>query len=145
MWTPLGLRMCVRNMEASVFQMLPVEFPVGVATRTRLFTTWPRFWSCGLLSVGEKAPKALLVTSAVWWNAKWLNLAVMGKLQLTVRIIEWRLSGAVGTVRFNPRRAMTSGVRSGTWCTAGYVATVLMAAGRKLLLQVRCRWQIYPV
>ena len=29
--------MCVRSMEASVFQGLPVEFPVGVATRTRAF------------------------------------------------------------------------------------------------------------
>ena len=44
----------------------PVEFPVGVATRTRLFsTTWPRFWNSGLLRVGEKAPKALLVTSTI--------------------------------------------------------------------------------
>ena len=34
MQTPLGPRMSVRNMEASVFQRLPVEFPVGVATRT---------------------------------------------------------------------------------------------------------------
>ena len=57
--------MCVRNIEASVFQMLPVEFPVGVQHALGLFTTWPRFWSCGLLRVGEKAPKALLVTSAV--------------------------------------------------------------------------------
>ena len=32
MRTPLGPRMCVRNMEASVFQGLPVEFPLGVAT-----------------------------------------------------------------------------------------------------------------
>ena len=37
MWTPLGPRMCVRNMEASVFQGLPVEFPVGVAIRTWAF------------------------------------------------------------------------------------------------------------
>ena len=55
--------MCVRNTEASVFQRLPVEFPVGVATRTR--TTWPRFWSSVLLCVGEKAPKALLVTGTI--------------------------------------------------------------------------------
>ena len=66
MRTPSGPRMCVRNTEASIFQRLPVEFPVGVATRTRLFsTTWPRFWNSGLLRVGEKAPKALLVTSTI--------------------------------------------------------------------------------
>ena len=66
MRTPSGPRMCVRNTEASVFQRLPVEFPVGVATRTRLFsTTRPRFWNSGLLRVGEKAPKALLVTSTI--------------------------------------------------------------------------------
>ena len=29
--------MCVRNMEASVFQGLPVEFPVGVTTSTQAF------------------------------------------------------------------------------------------------------------
>ena len=66
MRTPSGPRMCVRNTEASVFQRLPVEFPLGVATRTRLFsTTWPLFWNSGLLRVGEKAPKALLVTSTI--------------------------------------------------------------------------------
>ena len=62
MWTPHNI-MCVRNTEASVFQRLPVEFPVGVATRTR--TTWPRFWSSVLLCVGEKVPKALLVTGTI--------------------------------------------------------------------------------
>ena len=66
MQTPSGPCMCVRNMEASVFQRLPVEFPVGVVTRTWLFsTTVPRFWNSGLLRVGEKAPKALLVTSTI--------------------------------------------------------------------------------
>ena len=35
MQTPLGPHMCVRNMEASVFQGLLIEFPVSVATRTR--------------------------------------------------------------------------------------------------------------
>ena len=58
--------MCVQNTEASVFQRLPVEFPVGVATRSRLFSTiWPRFCSSVLLCVGEKAPKALLVTGTI--------------------------------------------------------------------------------
>ena len=28
-------------------------------------TKWPCFWSSGLLCVGEKAPKALLVTSPI--------------------------------------------------------------------------------
>ena len=37
MRTPLGPRMCVQNTEASVFQGLPVEFPLGVAIRTRAF------------------------------------------------------------------------------------------------------------
>ena len=37
MRTPLGPRMCVWNMEALVFQGLPVEFPVGVAIRTWAF------------------------------------------------------------------------------------------------------------
>ena len=58
--------MCVRNMEASVFQGLLVEFLVGVATHIGLFsTTWPRFWSSGLLCVGEKAPKVLPVASTI--------------------------------------------------------------------------------
>ena len=50
-------------MGAAVFQRLPVEFPVGVATRARAL--WPCFWSSGLLCVGKKAPKALLVTSTI--------------------------------------------------------------------------------
>ena len=37
MRTPLGPPMCVQNMEASIFQGLPVEFLVGVATHTRAF------------------------------------------------------------------------------------------------------------
>ena len=34
MWTPLGPPMCVRNMELFIFQGSPVEFSVGVVTRT---------------------------------------------------------------------------------------------------------------
>ena len=66
MRTPLGPRMCVRNMEVSVFQGLPVEFPVGVVHALGILSaTWPHFWSSGLLHIGEKAPKALLVTSSI--------------------------------------------------------------------------------
>ena len=52
-------------MEASELEGLLVEFPVGMVTRTRTRTTWPCFWSSGLLCVGKKAPKALLVTSTI--------------------------------------------------------------------------------
>ena len=48
MQTPSGPRMCVQNMEASVFQRLPVEFLVGVATHTHAFqhdmTTFLELW-----------------------------------------------------------------------------------------------------
>ena len=89
--------MCVRNMGAVVFQGLLVEFPVGLVTCIRDFQrNMPRFWSCSLLCVGEKAPKASLVTStidisekAVQWNVKPPNLvAVASNWQPTVCVIK---------------------------------------------------------
>ena len=48
----------------AVFQGLPIAFPVGMATRIRAFQhNMSRFWSSGLLCVGEEAPKTLLVLS----------------------------------------------------------------------------------
>ena len=53
------------------FQGLPVEFPVGMATRIRAFQhDMATSWSTGLLRVGDKASKAMLVSSNISILAK---------------------------------------------------------------------------
>ena len=59
MWTPFGPHMCVRNMGASVFQRLPVEFPVGMTTHTQALqhdmTTILELWLAVCWREGSKS------------------------------------------------------------------------------------------